>query len=65
MFKDLIPLQKIGAKAIIYVSCDPATMARDLGALIRGGYQLKFVRAFDFFPNTWHVETVSVLEKMV
>ena len=65
MFKDLIPLQKIGAKAIIYVSCDPATMARDLGALIRGGYQLKFVRAFDFFPNTWHVETVAVLEKMI
>ncbi len=62
MFKDLIPLQKIGAKAIIYVSCDPATLARDLGALIRGGYQLKSVRTFDFFPNTWHVETVAVLE---
>ncbi len=63
MFKDLIPLQKIGAKAIIYVSCDPATLARDLGALIRGGYQLKWVRSFDFFPNTWHVETIAVLEK--
>lgn len=63
MFKDLIPLQKIGARAIIYVSCDPATLARDLGALIRGGYQLKSVRAFDFFPNTWHVETVAVLEQ--
>lgn len=63
MFKDLIPLQKIGARAIIYVSCDPATLARDLGALIRGGYQLKSVRTFDFFPNTWHVETVAVLER--
>lgn len=63
MYKDLIPLQKIGARAIVYVSCDPATLARDVGALMRGGYELKFVRAFDFFPNTWHIETVAVLEK--
>ena len=63
MFKDLIPLQKIGARVIVYVSCDPATLARDVGALIRGGYGLKSVRAFDFFPNTWHIETVVVLER--
>lgn len=63
MFKELIPIQKIGPQAIIYVSCDPATLARDLGALIRGGYHLRMLRAFDFFPNTWHVESVAVLER--
>lgn len=63
MYKALIPIQKIAPRAIIYVSCDPATLARDVGALIRGGYRLRFLRAFDFFPNTWHVESIAVLER--
>ena len=43
---------------ISYVSCDPATLARDLKDLIEGGYKLDSIAAFDMFPQTHHVETV-------
>ncbi|HXE84480.1 MAG TPA: hypothetical protein VN513_14240 [Gemmatimonadales bacterium] len=46
---------------LVYISCDPATLARDL-ARLNVNYQLKAVRAFDLFPQTAHVETVAVLE---
>jgi 23S rRNA (uracil1939-C5)-methyltransferase len=46
---------------IVYVSCDPATLARDAKALIAGGYALQEIRAFDMFPQTHHVETVATL----
>ena len=45
-------------RQISYVSCDPATLARDLLALTSAGYRLASVRAFDLFPQTHHVETV-------
>jgi len=49
---------QIGPKRICYVSCDPATLARDLRKIIAGGYSLDSIAAFDMFPQTHHVETV-------
>lgn len=45
----------------MYVSCDSATLARDLKYLCENGYELKKVRAVDMFPNTVHVENVCLL----
>ena len=50
---------------IVYVSCNPATLARDLRALTAGGYEIEKVRAFDFFPQTHHVETIVHLSSKV
>ncbi len=49
---------------IVYVSCDSATLARDLKILCEGGYELKRVRAVDQFGQTVHVETVCLLSKL-
>jgi len=48
-------------KKIIYVSCDPATQARDVRTLVNGGYKIKKVQPFDLFPQTRHVENVITL----
>ncbi len=50
------PIIKLRAPAVIYVSCDVTTLARDLRILAGAGYKIKRVRGFDFFPNTHHVE---------
>ncbi len=52
----------LGARAIGYVSCDPASLARDLAAARQAGWELAGLRAFDAFPMTHHVECVAVLE---
>lgn len=49
-----------GASRIVYVSCDPPTMARDARRLLDGGYRLDSLAGFDLFPNTPHVESVGV-----
>ncbi|WP_034387877.1 class I SAM-dependent RNA methyltransferase [Deinococcus sp. YIM 77859] len=51
------------ADRLVYVSCDPATWARDVGDLSRRGWQLGSVTPHDFYPQTSHVEVVSVLER--
>jgi tRNA/tmRNA/rRNA uracil-C5-methylase (TrmA/RlmC/RlmD family) len=50
-------------RRISYVSCDPATLGRDLKALLAGGYALDSIAAFDMFPQTHHVETVVHLTR--
>ena len=50
----------LGAPTIVYVSCDVATLARDARRLLEAGYGIQQADAFDFFPNTPHVETVAV-----
>jgi len=54
-------VSKIGFRNIVYVSCDPATLARDIKELVSKGYELKFSQPIDMFPQTFHIESVSVL----
>jgi tRNA/tmRNA/rRNA uracil-C5-methylase (TrmA/RlmC/RlmD family) len=49
-------------KRVVYVSCDPATFARDVATAMEEGWKLTSLRAFDLFPNTEHVEVLGVLE---
>ena len=46
---------------VIYVSCDPATQARDLKDFIEGGYKITQIQPFDLFPHTRHIESVVSL----
>jgi len=46
-------------RAIVYVACDPAALARDAGYLREAGYQLESMRAFDLFPMTHHIESIA------
>lgn len=55
---------QMAPKRIVYVSCDPATLARDLNFLEGNGYKVEKVRCTDMFPHSIHVETVSLLVKM-
>jgi tRNA/tmRNA/rRNA uracil-C5-methylase (TrmA/RlmC/RlmD family) len=48
---------------ILYLACDPATWARDVGRLVQAGYRLDFVRPYDFYPFTHHVEVLSLLSR--
>ncbi len=56
------PLLELRPVRILYVSCDPSTLARDLLPLLHGGYALRWSRPFDLFPQTHHIESLSVLE---
>jgi 23S rRNA (uracil1939-C5)-methyltransferase len=56
-------LAEIAAPALVYVSCDPATLARDLRALIGSGYAIHSITLADLFPQTFHLETVVQLRR--
>jgi 23S rRNA (uracil1939-C5)-methyltransferase len=56
-------LNSIAARSLIYVSCDPATLARDLRELMLGGYQVQSIALVDLFPQTFHIETVVHLHR--
>ena len=62
--KCLETIIKMQPKRIVYMSCDSATLARDLRILCDGGYELKRVRAVDQFSHTTHVETVVGLQRV-
>ena len=56
-------MAKMAPERIVYVSCDPATLARDVKLLTHRGYTLTHAEAFDLFPRTFHVETVVLMTR--
>ena len=56
-------LSRIAAREIVYISCDPATLSRDLVALLNCGYTARQMHLIDLFPQTFHLETVTVLDR--
>ena len=61
--KSLRKVIRMGAPRIVYVSCNPATQARDIVILREFGYELKRLKLVDQFPHTAHVEAIAVFEK--
>lgn len=57
-------LEKITKKKLLYISCDPATLCRDLAELSKVGFAIKKIQPIDMFPQTHHLETVVLLEKL-
>jgi 23S rRNA (uracil1939-C5)-methyltransferase len=56
-------LVELGAPRVRYVSCDPATLARDLAPLLAAGYHIEEAHLFDLFPETFHIESVMLLAR--
>jgi len=56
-------LARISSPEIVYVSCDPVTLARDLKLLVAAGYNIAEIHMVDMFPQTFHLETVTILRK--
>ena len=57
-------LARRGAPALVYVSCDPATLARDLRILLAAGYAIERLTLADLFPQTFHIETIAELRRL-
>jgi 23S rRNA (uracil1939-C5)-methyltransferase len=53
----------MGASKVAYISCNPKAMARDMALFKQFGYEIEPIEMFDMFPNTPHVECLSVLTK--
>ncbi len=54
-------LARVAAKEMVYVSCDPVTLSRDLRMMVDFGYRINELHLVDLFPQTFHLETVVVL----
>ncbi len=61
--KGLRRMVALGIPEMVYVSCNPKTLARDLRALAASGYRIRSLEPFDFFPHTPHIETLTILGK--
>jgi 23S rRNA (uracil1939-C5)-methyltransferase len=59
----LAELLRLGPERIVYVSCDPMTHARDIKALVAGGYRVRKAAIVDMFPHTYHIESVALLTR--
>jgi 23S rRNA (uracil1939-C5)-methyltransferase len=62
--KALHALAALGPERLVYVSCNPSTLARDLADLVRQGYRLEWVEPVDMFPQTPHIEAVARLRRV-
>jgi 23S rRNA (uracil1939-C5)-methyltransferase len=63
-YQAISELLQIRPQRILYVSCDPATLVRDLTPLVQNGYEVISSQAFDLFPQTWHIESMTLLRKV-
>lgn len=54
-------LMRLAPPVLAYISCDPSTLARDLKRLLANGYRLEEAQPFDLFPQTYHIETITLL----
>lgn len=62
--KEIMPfLPKFNAERIVYLSCNPSTLARDIKVLVDNGYSLTKLIPFDMFPQTFHIESLAILDK--
>jgi 23S rRNA (uracil1939-C5)-methyltransferase len=56
-------LGRVQAEEMVYVSCDPVTLGRDLKAMVDCGYRMSALHLVDMFPQTFHQETVVILRR--
>jgi 23S rRNA (uracil1939-C5)-methyltransferase len=59
----LAEILRLGPERLVYISCEPSTHARDLIALMRGGYRVRRAAIVDMFPQTYHIESVALLQR--
>jgi 23S rRNA (uracil1939-C5)-methyltransferase len=59
----LAELIRLGPERLVYVSCEPSTHARDIIGLVRGGFRVRRAAIVDMFPQTYHIESVALLER--